>query len=259
MLDLHKVLNFFFNKENSSRLKVLFATLIVLVTSIYLAPLTSTMEVSKAQGKPPWAAEGAFLIYGWEMWEMVPSVNVNEVIPVRLLESICKEPVFRVDLVKADNEKGIFKFIPLRDKNIENKTFEEIFYWETGWEQGFDFEPIYRSPGELKNAELVKLNTSLGIFDAYYVVTSRTSKYGYEIIERQWFEKNTGVLLLYVRISNFSRSYDLSVTPLCSTNIDFTKSYQPDRLQLVYIGVGVVALAALLLLAKTIISNKLRK
>jgi len=217
-----------------------------------LLALSHIPSVIAGSGRAPsWARKGVYLTYGLGLW--LPRKKASEEEAYKVIESMKFHAglAWNLTLVSVDDEKGVFEFesVPTGEKTTKE------FYWETGWEENFGFIRIYRPIETLEGYPQETLNTSLGVFETYKI--SRTVKTdAYYKNTTLWFEKYTGVLLLYLR-TRYSEEggelkfYRVMCIPLVETNITWEKPEAPGLLPtiagipMVYIIAGVAAAVAL--------------
>ena len=193
-----------------------FGLVVLLPIILLIIPVHIFLAEANSGHAPAWASKGVYLTYGWIFLEEVPGEKLNST--VEELKQRPLSPVFNLTLIDVDDEKGTFEMELISSGEKVTKKF----YWQAGWEAGFKFLDIYLPPESLKPYTVETLNISPRAFKAYKV--SKTQE------EQSWFEKNTGILLLYVKIDKVAKGYDVIVIRLLDTNVNWKKAYTEETL-----------------------------
>jgi len=214
--------------------KVVLFTVALLFAAQFLSD--SSSFISKAQStlsEPSWAAPNVTFLYGWLLFEYFPTNQLNSTIshmeqhfqlsmynctPTLFVDSLLNFTVISTNSQQAEIQLTLGYI----DLNITwgmsvtwNYTWSDHKWWSEGY--SFDYLPIYVPPVQLSGSLLIPF----GCYQAYKVVsvdnvTGRTV--------HDYYQKDTGVLLLRISYLIDQSGVDLIVFWLISTDVTFQET-----------------------------------
>ena len=199
---------------------------LLLLSSLAVYPFRS-IKIANAQStssEPNWAALGVTFSYGWQLWEYFPTSNLSSAISSMeqdfTLGSASYTPekgwtsVFDFKLISADSQQGVFQITIGSQTATLNYIWSNQTWLMNGQQQ--DFLPIYFSPAQLSGNPLI----TIGSYQAYKV--SRQSSTNRTLYD--YYQKDTGILLLLISVQMGQNSCDLGVMGLISTSIQIPQT-----------------------------------
>lgn len=205
---------------------------------VYSLCLIEITNAQSASGKPDWAIPGVTFSYGWQLFEYFPSSNLSSAISSMEKEFTIGsglytpkgrwDSIFNLKLISADSQQGVFEASVGDQKATLNYVWSSQKWLKDG--QQSDFLPIYFSPEQLAGNPLI----TIGTYQAYKV--SRLSSTNRTLYE--YYQKDTGILLLMISVAIGPTNSDLIVIGLISTNIQVIMQ-QPQLQALTLSSIGV--------------------